>query len=464
MSGASMQQDRMSGIESFMWELERDPQLSSAFANLTLFDRAPDRAVFRRRMAQAVEAVPRLRQRVVDGPAPWDLPRWVEDEQLDLDHHLRWVDLGGEGTREELHELAATLARQPFDRERPLWEFVTIEGLVDGRAAMLQRLHHTITDGEGGIRLSVEFLDLERAPSERRPRRDRPHGRHSAEVPAAAGPWWSRAAGSIGSVATSAVGTAASLPSRTGDLAGMAQSTLRQALVGHRRSPLWTERSLDRWFGTTTLSLDDARDAAHRLGGTVNDLFVAGAVDAAGQVHRDAGSPVDELRMSMPVSTRTDRSVSNAFSPTQMLVPTGPMEPAARLAQVHRTVDGVRSERSIDVIEGAANAAAHLPAPLLRRTGRYLTDSVDFVCSNVRAAPFDLFIAGAFMEANYPMGPLAGTAFNLTTMSYRGWLFLGLTVDTAAVPHPEHLLTRLDEAYDRLLAAAGLPRRTPAAC
>lgn len=456
----------MSGVESFMWELERDPQLSSAFANLTLFDRAPDRNTFRRRMATAVLAVPRLRQRVVDGPAPWDLPRWVEDEQLDLDHHLRWVDLGGQGTRQELHELAATLARQPFDRERPLWEFVTIEGLEHGRAAMLQRLHHTITDGEGGIRLSVEFLDLERAPTARPPRR--PRTSEPTPEPAATAsstPWWSRAAGSIGSAASAAVGTATSLPARTGDLAGMAQSTLRQALVGHRRSPLWTERSLDRWFGTTTLSLDDARDAAHALGGTVNDLFVAGAVDAAGQVHRDAGAPVDELRMSMPVSTRQDRSVGgNAFSPTQMLVPTGPMDPADRVAQLHRTIDGVRSERAIDVVEGAANAAAHLPAPLLRRTGRYLTESVDFVCSNVRAAPFDLFIAGAFMEANYPMGPLAGTAFNLTTMSYRGWLFLGLTVDTAAVADPEQLLARLDEAYDRLLAAGGRPRRAPEAC
>jgi WS/DGAT/MGAT family acyltransferase len=464
MTGASLQQDRMSGVESFMWELERDPQLSSAFANLTLFDRAPERDVFRTRMARAVQAVPRLRQRVVDGPAPWDLPRWVEDDEFDLDHHLRWVDLGGDATRAQVDELAATLARQPFDRERPLWEFVTIEGLRGGRAAMLQRLHHTITDGEGGIRLSVEFLDLERSPAPLPPRRARPAEPTVLGV-ADQGPWWSRAAGSLGSVASTAVGTAASLPGRTTDLAGVAQSTLRQALVGHRRSPLWTERSLDRWFATTVLSLEDARTAAHRLGGSVNDLFVAGAVSAAGQVHRDAGAPVEQLRMSMPVSTRNDRSVGgNAFSPTQMLVPTGPLDPATLMTELHRTISDVRGERAIGAVEGAATAAAHLPSALLRRTGRYLTDSVDFVCSNVRAAPFELFIAGAFMQANYPMGPLAGTAFNLTTMSYRGWLFLGLTVDTAAIADPAGLLARLDEAYDTLLATADLPRRVPDAC
>jgi hypothetical protein len=90
------------------------------------------------------------------------------------------------------------------------------------------------------------------------------------------------------------------------------------------------------------------------------------------------------------------------------------------------------------------------------RTGQRLANSVDFVCSNVKAAPFDLFIGGAFMQANYPIGPIAGTAFNLTTMSYRGWMFLGLVVDTAAVDQPHALLDDLELAYAELLAAGGV--------
>ena len=54
------------------------------------------------------------------------------------------------------------LAADPFDRTRPLWEFLVVEGLEGGRAAMVQKLHHTITDGEGGVRLSMQFIDLER--------------------------------------------------------------------------------------------------------------------------------------------------------------------------------------------------------------------------------------------------------------------------------------------------------------
>jgi len=441
--------DRMSGFESLMWELERDPQLTSAFANLTIFDRPPDRQTFRDRMERATFEVPRLRQRVVTGINPLDRPRWVEDPDFDIDHHLRWTHLGPGAGIEDLYELAATLSGQPFDRQRPLWEFVTIEGLPDGRAAMLQRLHHTITDGEGGIRLSVQFLDFERHPTPRpeRPRRaERPRPAASAEEPEPQGrSWWDQ----LGE-----------LPQRGSELTAMARSTFRQVRVGQRRSPLWTERSLTRWFGTTVLSLDDVRRAAHHLGGSVNDLFIAGAVDAAGEVHRAAGAPVDELRVSMPVSTRHDRSAGgNAFSPTQMLAPTGPMSVVERFEALHDILSKIKEERAIVALEGAANAASILPSAAIVRTGQHLAGAVDFVCSNVRAAPFDLFIGGAFMEANYPIGPLAGTAFNLTTMSYRGWLFLGLTVDLAAVTDPDGLLEQLDRSYDALLAAGGIRTR-----
>ena len=109
-------------------------------------------------------------------------------------------------------------------------------------------------------------------------------------------------------------------------------------------------------------------------------------------------------------------------------------------------------------MEGAAAAVNLLPTAALVRTGQRMAGSVDFVCSNVKAAPFDLYIGGAFMEANYPIGPLAGTAFNLTTMSYRGWMFLGLLVDTAAVDDPPALLADLQASYKDLLHAGGVKR------
>lgn len=463
---------RMSEFEALMWELERDPQLSSAFANLTVFDRPVDRKKFRARMELAVVAVPRLRQKVVPSPARLAPPEWRDDPSFDLDHHLRWVDLGGSADTDDLLHLVATLSRQPFDRTRPLWEFVVVEGLADGRGAMVQRLHHTITDGEGGIRLSVQFLDFERAPA---PPAE-PSGPHGDAAPAddateAPQGWWTRTTEALqhavreragqAIAATSAITSAAVHPDqlhqRGAELSGVARSALRQVKVDQRHSPLWTERSLGRWFGVSQLRLDEVKVAAHALGGSVNDFFIAGAAAASGRYHERAGRPVETLRVSMPVSTRHDRSAGgNAFSPTQSLVPTSEMEPAQRFLQVHESLAAVKAEKAIGAVQDAAGVVNMLPSLVVVRTGQRLAGSVDFVCSNVKAAPFDLFIGGAFMQANYPIGPIAGTAFNLTTMSYRGWMFLGLVVDTAAVHEPHMLLDDLERAYAELLHAGGI--------
>lgn len=465
----------MSGFETLMWELERDPQLGSTFANLSIFDRPPDRERLRHRMAGAVQAVPRLRQRVAESRNPFDRPKWVHDEHFELDHHLRWVNLGGTGSIEELYELAAGLSRVPFDRQRPLWEFVTIEGLADGRAAMLQRLHHTITDGKGGIRLSLQFVDLERDPplrlieggggDEIDASIDSDDGADPASgdscngvIDNIAGAVTGAASGAARTV-SGAVEAVASSPAKIGDLGSLARSTWRQAMVGRRKSPLWTNRSLDRWFGTTAVSLQDVRDAAHELGGSVNDFFVAGAATASARYHLHFDAAVDELRVSMPVSTRHDRSAGgNAFSPTQVLVSTDlGLTATERFELIKASLTAAKGERVVSAMEHAADAAAAMPSLAIIRAGQHLTRSVDFVCSNVRAAPFDLFIAGAHMEANYPLGPLAGTAVNVTTMSYRGWLFIGVVADPAAVDEPELFLELLEASYAELFALGRVP-------
>lgn len=463
--------DSMDGFESIMWDLERDPHLASTFSNLSMLDAPPERDVLRSRMQNALRRVPRLGQKVVEGRFRWELPHWVDDDEMDLDHHLRWVDLGGDASRDELNRVVAELSAAPLDRARPLWEFIVIVGLADGRAAMLQRLHHTITDGEGGIRLSVEFLDFERHPT--------PPVPVAGTVPEPSSRSGSRRVGAPGSgsgeddTGRSVTGRGAMdvIPQTPGasvtdglsQLYGTVRSAARQAMVGSRRSPIWTARSLDRWFGTTALDLADVIATAKMMDASVNDVFMAGAAAAAGRLHAEAGVPVEQLRASMPISTRHDRSAGgNAFSPTQMLIPTGEMSPTERVASIHQIVVQLRQEKAIAAMGSAANAvAAAMPKVLVLRTGQYLTRSVDFVCSNVRAAPFDLFIGGAWMQANYPIGPLAGTAFNLTTMSYRGWLWLGLHVDTAAIDDPRHLLDTIEDCYGEILATAGFQRRSP---
>jgi hypothetical protein len=156
----------------------------------------------------------------------------------------------------------------------------------------------------------------------------------------------------------------------------------------------------------------------------------------------------------MPVNTRTDKSAGgNAFTPTRALVPAGTKDPVERFEGVRSALNVTKSERglgSAEALIGVLNAL--LPTSVLVSVARSQVETVDFATSNLRGAPWDLYIAGAEILGNHPMGPTGGTAFNATVLSYRGGLDMGLNIDTAAIDDPELLKTCVRESFDELLA------------
>ncbi|MEZ5267500.1 MAG: WS/DGAT domain-containing protein [Microthrixaceae bacterium] len=456
----------------------KSPALSNTFSNVTVLDRPPDRHHLIAKMQGAIRKVPRLHQRPVEAAGRLASPTWVRAD-FDLAHHLQVGQPPGGGAdgASSTTTWPCWLPSRSTGRGRcgtSPWS----KG-CDGTAAMVQRMHHTITDGEGGIRLSVAFSiwNARRLPRRTPELTKNPSGSRGRRLGAGESDEEAESAGAIGEFVASvgdsvrrrggqvvdAIGAAGTLLRNPGDAAEMARSTGRQVQVMSRCSPLWTDRSLDRWFGTTSLDLEAVKTAARSMGGTVNDFFVAGASHAAAQIHDRHGTPVPELRMSMPVSIRESRpegrgdpmAGGNAFAPAQVMVPTDLGTPLTeRFQQIHDRLGATRSEKALNALGGAAAVINLLPTAALLATGERATAGIDFVCSNVRAAPFDLYMGGALLEANYPVGPLAGTAFNLTTMSYRGTLWLGLHVDSGAVDQPEELLSELESAYVALFAAA----------
>ena len=111
-----------------------------------------------------------------------------------------------------------------------------------------------------------------------------------------------------------------------------------------------------------------------------------------------------------------------------------------------------RHEKALGFTELMAGLVNVLPTSVLVRVARSQVETVDFTTSNVRGAPWDLYIAGGLIEGNYPLGPVAGTAFNLTTLSCSGSLDMGLHVDTAAVEDPALLRECLVESFAELVA------------
>lgn len=459
---------RMTDVEALMWNLEKDPHLSASIANVTVFDGVPDPDRLRARLERAVAMVPRLHQRVVPALGRLAPPEWRDDDDFDLDYHLRWVALPAPGTMRQLLDLAATLVQTPFDRTRPLWEFVVIEGLEGDGAAMVQKLHHAIADGEGSIRMSEQFIDLARDATEPiAPDRPAPEPIATNLVETTVDTLTHQLRRGLG-VARRTVEGGAGLVRDPRRVAGVAEdvvelgrSALRQVVVSDpARSPLWQGRSLRRRIDTIQVPLDDAKRAAKALGGSLNDIFVAAAAGGAGAYHRAHGEPVDELRISMPVSTRHDASAGgNAFTPTRVLLPVGIEDPAERFAAIRDRLEVTKHERAMGVVSSVAGFANLLPTSVAVRLARQQVETVDFATSNVRGAPFPLFIAGARILANFPIGPTGGTAWNLTLMSYDGTLDMGLNTDVGAVEHPEELRDAIAAEFAALIAA-GTPKGT----
>jgi WS/DGAT/MGAT family acyltransferase len=481
----------MSDAEALMWQAERDPVLRSSFLSITLLDRPPDIEGFRDRMATAVAEIPRLHQRVVAPPGGIGPPEWADDPDFNLSYHVRHLALPAPGTDRQLLDMAALQYQDAFDPTRPLWAFTVVEGLEGGRAALLSKMHHTISDGVGALRLSLRFVDLERDP----PESDGPRNRAAGQVPRDdtadrdRGPEDNQSAASatalplidaLGEMASEILRVPLDLGRRAWDTAiesithprnwprdatdalETARSALRQLLITEpAHSPLWSgKRSMARHFEVFSADLDAAKRAAHALGGTVNDVYVAGVAGGAGAYHRAKGAPVDELRASIPVNTRTDRSEGgNSFLPARVLVPAGIEDPVARFTAVHERLAGLKSERAIGITDALVGLVASLPPGVVQRVARSQVHTVDFAASNLRGAPFDLYIAGAHIVANYPIGPTGGTAFNTTLLSYRSSMDIGINIDTAAVDDPNLLCACIQAGIEEILAA-GVDRRS----
>jgi len=476
-------EQRMSDAEALMWNVEKDPWLNPSGGMVSICDRPIDYEQFRIRMRSAAVHIPRLRQRVVPGLARLSTPAWRFDPEFHFDYHLRRVTLPAPGTTRQLLDLATKLYEDPFDRTRPLWLFVVIDGLQDGRGGLFWKAHHSISDGIGMIRLSERYMERSRAApvppevdldaivadslaAEDPPKEE--GGNRAASLGATATKSithiWRRQAG----IARRVLGELALWPAdplRIADTAGSVvqgmRSTVDQVRGGGEvvgGSPLWKERSRRRHLEALRVDLEHAKAAGKALGGSVNDFFVTGAVMGALAYHVERNTEVEALNTSFVVSTRTDKAAGgNSFTPTRVQIPGRPMRAEERFTMVRDLMGakraGVKGAGAMNTLAGVANL---LPTSVVTRVARSQAAKMDFATSNLRAAPFPMFISGAEVLENISMGPVAGTAFNLTTISYNGSLDMGVFIDPAAVEDPAGLRRNLEQAYRHLLEAGGI--------
>ena len=458
----------MSDTEAIMWSVEKDPALRSDFCNLTILEHAPDEARVQHTLARAVAAIPRLRQRVVSAPLRIVPPAFADDPTLDLNAHVRRIALPpGDDTDRALLDLCGSLAEQPLDRARPLWEFTLIEGLADGRVALLQKVHHTITDGVGGLRLSLAFVDFEPGEaSEPIPTTvtgpidasDRDHGTSLQASRTAVADATARGVG----VARRVVGETTHVLTHPTELPRLAVGTARLA------------RSLQRQVLNTDAGAlrRDERPIAHPSLRDVHDLAPGRAGDRT-QARRERQRRVrDRLGRRDGSIPRPPRELGRRVTPRDadqyaqprrrrgqpvraraVLIPIQPDDdPPTLFARVRDQLTAARNESAIGAAEGLAVLLTPLPTAFLVGMTRAQARTTDFAATNLRGSPVPLYIAGARVLASYPFGPRTNTALNATLLSYGDELNLGLNIDPAAVTDIHAFMADIAYAFEELLA------------
>ncbi len=470
-------ESKMTDAEAMMWNIEHDPRLSSNIGSIIITDQPLDADVMRKRIVSAVVDIPRLRERVAPVLGRLAPPVWIPDKEFDLDYHFRRVALPAPGTDRQLYDLCTTLNQEPFDRTRPLWLFVLIEGLEGGRGALFSKLHHTVADGEGALRLSEHYMDLGRegpVPPDVdldeiiAKQTENSDIESSEEFLPSAIRTASHTVRRLLGMARRAVGEvalAATDPSRLGEAAtnlttavSSARSQMSSGDGVPSGSDAWKKRSRHRWFDVVDVDFEQARAAARALGGSLNDFFVTGATLGAVRYHEFIGEEVEFFNATFVVSTRDDSSAGgNSFTPSKVRVPGGKMDPAERFAAIRDAMGARRGEVTggADLMGAVSGLANLLPTSVVTGIARSQAGAVDFATSNVRGAPIEVYIAGGKVLATYPIGPVAGTAWNITMMSYAGTLFMGVHVDPVAVEDTGLLMRSLRDGFAELLAAGG---------
>ena len=458
----SRAREHIDDMDALFWGVEKDPHLRNTITAVLVLERAPDRAVAMARLERASRVVPGWRHRLVSPPLSLANPRWIADPQFDLTYHVRWLGAPREGTLESVLEYARASMTSGFDKERPLWTFTVVDGLKDGRAAVIIKLHHVLVDGVGGIGLLPMIVDFGPEPGdlgEMPPVPEHhPMGRRALIFDALA-----TQQERLRGVATETRVLLRSAPRLLQDRSAL-PGTVRRNLsavrrlltpAAHLRSPIMTSRRF--WLRWIPMKVDfhALHRAARAHGVSVNSAFMVGVGLGFALYHQRMGHPVEELRTMMAVNIRKEddplggnRVLGGFFS-----MPVGTDDPAQRLKDVQSRVLQLRDDTSQPLAASASTLVMAL-GPLMPSFVGSMTKRCDLLMSNIAGVNVPLWFAGASIEALYGFGPTMGTAANATLVTYCGGAYIGLNVDASAVEDQELLARCVREGFDTVLALA----------
>jgi diacylglycerol O-acyltransferase / wax synthase len=436
-------------------------------------------------IGERIHLIPPFRWKLVNVPFDLDQPYWIEDPDFDLDFHIREAAIPPPGDDRQLAGLIERIVGRPLDRARPLWEIYLIFGLQDGRQAILTKVHHSAVDGVSGAEILTTLLDpspegRDVPPPKRRRRAERIPSQlemlarglgglprqpvraiaalpqtvpHADQIP---GINQLPGVGLFGRMTRRAVGL---VPGARGE-AEILGSTPTRAPRTLFNGPI----SAQRRFAFATLSLDRVKAIKNATGVTVNDAVVALCATAVRNWLLEHDElPTEPLVAMVPVSVRSEEqqgTFGNRVSAMFVPIPTDEPDTRRRLERTHEILRGAKERFRAMPADLLTDLTRFVPSAIAARASRttlHLTTlspvrpALNLVISNVPGPRQPLFLAGARLQAYYPVSVITeGVGLNITVQSYLDRLDFGIVVDRDQVDDVWTLMDAMRDAFDEL--------------
>ena len=420
------------------------------------------------RLRERIHLVPRCRQRLDEGRTGLSNAVWVDDENFDVELHVRTASVPEPGGRRELMRLVGNEMSRRLDRSRPLWEMHLIEGLADGQVALLIKMHHALVDGSSaiGIGLAVLDIDAEPEPAEPVPQSD-------AERPGLLLRQLRKISKPVSMAQDLVVdGTTRILETSPATAAAdvrEAADVLRELLRSRPhavKTPFNKPISANRSWDCTSAPLRLLRDISTATNRTLNDVLLGVVAGMIATYLREAGVEPSTLERDpttlVPVNIRRDGEVGgNRISVVIVELPVSEPDPVRRVEMVGERMDELK--KSGGVMAGAifvvvGGIAPPLLSPVITTV---LSTGIDFpshnlVVSNVPGPQAPLYLNGCKVLEMYPIVPLnpADQGLNVGAFSYAGTMYFGFTGDRELTPPIDRARAAFDSALGELATAA----------
>lgn len=453
---AAAGRDYVTALDAAFLELEdSDRHVNLAIGGVSVISGpVPDDREIMDALVSRVVSLPRYRQVLRFRPLDLGAPEWVDDPDFDFSHHIHRTALPSPGNDAALYEFVAEAMTHRLDRDRPLWESWIIEGLSDGRWAILIKIHHCIADGIAAARAVASLCD------DAEPESYADNIRAATESPSpnllSHNPLhWP------GEIVHGSLGAPAALLRAATGAAQIAKSIVWPSAESSLNGPI----SKQRRFGAARVSLADIAHVRRTFDVTVNDVALAAIAEAYREflLRRGETPHPDTMRTLVPVSVRMADATGDLGNRVSLMLPLLPVDvadPIERLQTVHSRLTVAKSSGQREAGSSLVDAARYIPfmltAQAMRLFGHFPQRGVVALATNVPGPSKHLHILGREVLEMIPVPPIAlRLRTGIAMLSYAGTLTFGITADHDAAPDIDEIAAGIERAVERLVELSG---------